>query len=497
MDVTHEEQVDTQEMRIEELEEKIRLLTLENIELKRNVLTSKISCDQDNIEEFSRTNATGNNVDQKVDEYFRMITSSEEINRVDDKVNFLMNHLINGILTMRLLIKQKNNSSLIIKIFAKVMETIAKDIGNFTNLPNSFPVAWLLQQYPLINSFQNDDDLSWISHIQHWFFLSCSSTYDGSNYNLDELFDPKAIYNSICSKSNDEMSPFNILCGIDDPNEELVADFLSKYPNAAKQQSAIDGTIPIFHAVANNNSIDCVKLLSQYSQDVIQIEDNFGFNILNYACYSGQYHVCKFLFERFPYIPQPTFPLLNDAAVNKKAGIELIKLVFEKYPSSLSTCDEFGAYPIHLAAEFNRLDVVKYLIELNPTSVYLTDEESLLPLHYAAKRKDKDLTIVDYLVSLNPQGVDLNEYLRQSTSGSAVKTASNIFNKIIDGIKAKNTPTVAVNQFPVVVTPSIVTTENKPVKRTSIIGQKRRNSSMHTRDVLDGVSLNRNVESNV
>ncbi len=483
MDESFYERVDEQQMRIEELEEKIRLLTLENIELKKG---NKLKPS----EEFFSAAGNGS-MDQKVDAYFNTI-ASDDIESTD-RITFLMNHLINGILTLRYLtMKQENNSNLVIKVFARVVETIAKDLANITKLPNSFPVAWLLQQYPLTNEFYRSNELNWLSHIQHWFFLSCSSSYNNNNYDLAELFDTDSIYNSICSKFNDEMSSFNIGVGIANPNEDLISDFLSKYPDVAKKQDTTDGAIPIFHAAANNHNVDCVKLLSQYSQDVIQIEDNFGFNVLNYACYSGRYNVCKFLFERFPYIKQPIFPLLNDAAVNKNGGVDLIKLVFDKFPASLSTCDEFGAYPIHLASEFNSLDVVQYLIELNPNSVYLTDEESLLPLHYAGKRKDKDLTIVDYLVSLNPQGIDLNVFKKQSTSGSSVTNVSNIFNKLIDGIKSKNNNVVP-NPFPVVVTPSIVATENKPVKRTSIIGQNRRNSSIHTRDVIEGVSQNRQM----
>ena len=483
MDEGRNERVDEQQMRIEELEERIRLLTLENIELKKeNKLKSP--------EEFF--SAGNGSMDQKVDAYFDTIVASGDIASTE-RIDFLMNHLINGILTMRYLtMKQENSSSLVVKVFARVMETIAKDLANITKLPNSFPVAWLLQQYPVTNEFYNSNKLNWLSHIQHWFFLCCSSSYNSSNYDLGELFDDDSIYNSICSKFNDEMSSFNVGVGVGIPNEDLITDFLSRYPAVAKKQDTSDGAIPIFHAVANNNNVDCVKLLSQYSQDVIQTEDNFGFNVLNYACYSGRYSVCKFLFERFPYVKQPIFPLLHDAAVNQNGGVDLIKLVFDKFPASLSTCDEFGAYPIHLASEFNSLEVVRYLIELNPNSVYLTDEESLLPLHYAGKRKDKDLTVVDYLVSLNPHGIDLNELKKQSTTGSAVTNVSNIFNKLIDGIKSKNN-NAAPNPFPVVVTPSIVATENKPVKRTSVIGQKKRNSSIHTRDVIEGVSQNRQM----
>lgn len=88
--------------------------------------------------------------------------------------------------------------------------------------------------------------------------------------------------------------------------------------------------------------------------------------------------------------------LVMHFALRFQAPINIVSHLTRMYPQSLSSCDDSGRYPIHVAAKWSLTpDVVAYLIKTNPTVVGIPDATGRTPMHYVGKYYIKHFPIND------------------------------------------------------------------------------------------------------
>eukprot|EP00933_Yihiella_yeosuensis_P017077 TRINITY_DN1436_c0_g1_i1.p1 TRINITY_DN1436_c0_g1~~TRINITY_DN1436_c0_g1_i1.p1 ORF type:complete len:834 (-),score=161.98 TRINITY_DN1436_c0_g1_i1:95-2596(-) len=118
------------------------------------------------------------------------------------------------------------------------------------------------------------------------------------------------------------------------------------------------------------------------------------------AC--GHEEVVKLLHELAPATLSATdiggqVPAHGAASYGQK---EVVQLLHELAPATLSATDKGGMVPAHLAASYGQKEVVQLLHELAPATLSATDEEGQVPAHLAAGEGHKE--VVQLLHELAP-----------------------------------------------------------------------------------------------
>ena len=112
-------------------------------------------------------------------------------------------------------------------------------------------------------------------------------------------------------------------------------------------------------------------------------------------------------------------------AVRFQAPLRTVSLLSELYPSSITSTDSSGRYPIHVACKWSATpDVINHLVGLNPAACGIQDNIGKTPMHYFAEfyimnyqRKWESLypmnesmmTVVKMLKSAAPTSVNLED----------------------------------------------------------------------------------------
>ena len=103
---------------------------------------------------------------------------------------------------------------------------------------------------------------------------------------------------------------------------------------------------------------------------------------------------------------------LHAVVVNKHPlNANSVKMIIDAYPEAAKIPDNDFSLPIHKAAKHATLDVIKLVHEAFIDGVKTADAEGLLPMHYVAEReksRNDNLEVMQYLLSLNPEAVVLN-----------------------------------------------------------------------------------------
>jgi len=213
-----------------------------------------------------------------------------------------------------------------------------------------------------------------------------------------------------------------------------ILKLLIEHDPKCTQQSFRD--VQLLHvACIRNAPLDIIQLLLKLNPDAIRATDPDGMLPLHYACSSPtvSLDILKLLLKKSPHSIQSRdykrqqVPLhvacLNDASpetvlflIDKEPALvtemdgsgrlpmhcacmdrnhdehvyeegtvgilEVVSLLFESYPQSLSVVDSLGCLPLHYASEVNA-EIVQYLLRMYPGGIYQDDEDGLLPLHMA------------------------------------------------------------------------------------------------------------------
>jgi len=209
---------------------------------------------------------------------------------------------------------------------------------------------------------------------------------------LCENFDENEV-----KQSGLDVSPLSVAVSKCTPSLENIETLLKAFPDAARKADK-DGSLPLMHACACNESIEVVKLLHEAHPTAVSEQDNLGFRAINYAAYSGFPELVRYILSVHPrsaYLVARNGCLpLHDAVENTaRGGLEMVDDIFHANTGAISIADDEGALPLHKAAQKGSLEVVQFLHQLYPRAASVADKEGLLPMHYASQRSDKDLNL--------------------------------------------------------------------------------------------------------
>lgn len=166
------------------------------------------------------------------------------------------------------------------------------------------------------------------------------------------------------------VSPLSVAVAKESPNIEVVSYLLQLFPDSASFQDA-DGSYPLMHACANNRGTEMADLLFDSHCDAAAAPDNFGCYAIHYAARSGRREMFQWLIDTCPETAHHksvsgAFPL-HDAVQNKvHATVGVLTLLFNANKEAVSTQDNNGALPLHLAAQHASLEIVKFIYSSFP-----------------------------------------------------------------------------------------------------------------------------------
>lgn len=374
---------------------------------------------------------------------------------------------------------------------------------NITKSKLSFPFIWLFQSYPIASKTNNDN--AFMKHILHWYLAYSDPNIDDCELLFNQTY--------IDRSSNEDISPLTIGVAKSIPNIDIIGKVIS-LPFKLCEKVDFDGSIPLMHAAAYNKKTAVVDLLYTAYSDGIYKSDMLGLKAINYACYSGNIDACKYLISKDPDSISNTsttgLTTLHDCAVNTSGGgIELVQYIYDLHPSSIKSKDAYGALPLHLAAEFNTLEVVMFLYNCNKQAICIADNEGMLPMHYASKRHNSiDVSVLDWLVSQNPQGrvaVDdssnsvapLKAFSPLNYMKETSKYIADTGIKLLDEFNNSAKYTTSPMQVEPVLSSSAAAAESAPdavaatVTATADLPKRSRRASYHTRHEIAGTNSNR------
>jgi hypothetical protein len=205
-------------------------------------------------------------------------------------------------------------------------------------------------------------------------------------------------------RGNAELTSLHLMCKLNDPPSELVNDITEAAPEVASFADT-HGWLPLHHACANGASIAVLEILINAYPESKLIQDNQNRTPLHFyaTCNTDQPEVmtrkvrllcdngAAELSDRGGMLP-----MHYAAAYGTNANV--LKVLADAFPESLSTKDNKGKTPMHLtmvnAHRDSSPEVLKFLLDTaGRETINLRDSEGNLPLH---------------LLNLGLRGVDLD-----------------------------------------------------------------------------------------
>mmetsp|Transcript_3596 Transcript_3596/g.8210 ORF Transcript_3596/g.8210 Transcript_3596/m.8210 type:complete len:844 (+) Transcript_3596:184-2715(+) len=215
-------------------------------------------------------------------------------------------------------------------------------------------------------------------------------------------------------RGNGEVTCLHLMCKLNDPPAELVGDLIDAAPEVASFADT-HGWLPLHHACANGASTDVLEILINAYPESKLIQDNQNRTPLHFYATRNTDN---------PEIMTRNVRLLCDsgaAELSDRGGMlpmhyacaygsnaEVLKVLADAFPESLTTKDNKGKTPMHLTMVNGQRDtspdVLKFLLDTaGRETVNLRDTEGNLPLH---------------LLNLGLRGVDLDSDGEKLTNAS-------------------------------------------------------------------------------
>jgi hypothetical protein len=258
------------------------------------------------------------------------------------------------------------------------------------------PMCWLLNNFPV----EEDSPLGWFP--LHWCALSNSS----------DLIDINALHSHYSAdpklrlQLHQKMSALTMSVSKPQPNVEIVQALVELDPMVVRAKSSTDGSLPIMHALSNNDDNSSIRLLHGLYPDCVRETDTHGNRAINYACKWGSDDAVKFILSvdsrSAHYRGNTGNTALHDVCHNtssrhsyseneeKGLSIDTVMELFHANTEAIKLPNAEGALPLHLASKSASLSLVQLLHGLYPSAVSVADNEGLCPIDYAASRPDKD-----------------------------------------------------------------------------------------------------------
>jgi len=265
--------------------------------------------------------------------------------------------------------------------------------------------------------------------------------------------------------------PFHFICSLKHPRLNNVKTILSLYPDAVKISDEKKGWLPLHFAAYNCMSEDVIRFLLDihqpaiYSQtykgqlpfllsmnnkrseimdellepnpDAIDSCDRKGNTVMHYATRLCNPDAAKKVIHLNPEIA--TIKNFNDEMPIHKAfahirndnkrqrwkQLELLRIILDENPETVSQTDKEGNLPLHLAVGFNAFyEVCEAIYNVYPTAALLADGDGNLPVYYCDKKNEK-LQKLLFSSSKPLQKLGLTSSFAQFTTSTNAKDKDN------------------------------------------------------------------------
>ena len=147
------------------------------------------------------------------------------------------------------------------------------------------------------------------------------------------------------------------------------------------------GTTPL-SLVANNGSVECMKVLLSAEDIAINAQGSDSWTALHTVAFFG-YSECMKLLLRHPHINVNMQTKFGETALHiacENRHPECVKLLLAHKDIDLSLVYRNGYKPIHLAADAGLVEMLRDLLTDCPTNINIQDNDGYTPLHLAARK---------------------------------------------------------------------------------------------------------------
>eukprot|EP00984_Skeletonema_dohrnii_P012842 scaffold5242_cov107-Skeletonema_dohrnii-CCMP3373.AAC.1 len=170
--------------------------------------------------------------------------------------------------------------------------------------------------------------------------------------------------------------------------EGIIRCLLEYFPAAAR--ASYDGSSPLHyacvHAACDNTNV---------TLNIIQLLIDAAPNSVSTLTHSGKL---------------PLHHLCGNKTIDEAASIEILMLLIEKHPEAVRHANNNGCLPIHQGGGWKSPEFCRVLIEACPGSEQITASNGMLPLHCACLTNT--LATVEYFYKLYPDAIN-----HESTTG--------------------------------------------------------------------------------
>jgi ankyrin repeat protein len=145
-----------------------------------------------------------------------------------------------------------------------------------------------------------------------------------------------------------------------------VVQFLAQSYHLSLSERSRDGTLPLHHAVEGRNELAVVKFLAKEEPEALQKKDNRGRVPLHFAAHVGTLAVVQFLAEASAStlrekMDDGRLPL--HLAARHRMGLDVVKLLVNKWPDAIFVKDASGRTPFDAARSGNKMANALWLAE--------------------------------------------------------------------------------------------------------------------------------------
>jgi ankyrin repeat protein len=165
---------------------------------------------------------------------------------------------------------------------------------------------------------------------------------------------------------------------------------------------------PLHRAVTCGASLDVLELIDSHRPDAVQRATRDGGLPLHLVGSNTPVECAAFLVDKHPdaLLVRACGDTPLHAALDKRASLEVVKLLVGPCPESLTVPNERGLLPLHVAAKGRHpLEVIRYLANQHPPAHFVESNDGKLPVHHALEFGSADGVIPFLLGRLPPDSV--------------------------------------------------------------------------------------------
>ena len=167
----------------------------------------------------------------------------------------------------------------------------------------------------------------------------------------------------------------------------------------AEREDQYGGTI-LHIAVCKGRSPEFCGVLHDQNSTLVKSTDNYGMLPMHRACTNVNVELAKYLFNVYPdsiniasaHGSYPLHELACDCGVGSNdQTLQLLAFLLKHDKGAVSTCNDHGDLPLHVACFFRGLAFVKLLFDAHPDGVFVREEYGYTPMVTARDRNKVDV----------------------------------------------------------------------------------------------------------